>query len=601
MAIPSKEQMTGSDTTEAQFKSGMNNIVDFLGEVEKQSLVLDSADQLRLFRPAIGKRAKTLDSGKVWEWNGWNWDDTGEGELELAKDYTNSIVKNVETLNSGTDIRNITEIKHYLLPKNSIFEGLPAGFDLSKASATMQVMPETGAYVSQHLSYLDEPFKVWTKTLHKNNGTGVWFEPFYEYQGVFDGIDPTSLSNIGRYVLTNAVNVPEKATGTLALDIKKNGGLITRRITMRSNLMFQWEKADSGVWTAVTPFDLNVKNLSRDFSYRGHFVNGDLNNMLDGGQYLVSGNVLNNPSWVTGTQYVDVHVYGSFLIQVTRSVQTMNQIAQRRINVSSAGVSTLEWEKVGGGSSENTSSLNGKSIAFIGDSIVEGGNYPELIGEQYGATIHKFGFGGCRASYYPTNTLGYNLQCLWNIAKCINSGDYSSLISGAEYTRDNHSDNNVPQATAMSTLDWSKVDILCIAFGTNDWTSQNGLGSDLVADSEGKTYKGALCYAVEQIQSKYPHLQIVLIGMSFRLRLSSTPEKNSDNTANDLGEYLDHYQQALIDVGEKYHIPVFDMYRNSGLNSMNYSHYLQDAVHPKNGVGYQHWASKIGSFLISNF
>lgn len=34
MAIPPKEQMTGNNTTEAQFKSGMNGIVDYLGEVE---------------------------------------------------------------------------------------------------------------------------------------------------------------------------------------------------------------------------------------------------------------------------------------------------------------------------------------------------------------------------------------------------------------------------------------------------------------------------------------------------------------------------------------------------------------------------------------
>lgn len=93
MAIPPKEQMTGSNVTEAQFKSGMNNIVDFLGDAEKQSLVLDFEDQLKLFKPVVGKRAKTLDSGKVWEWDGKKWNDTGLSELDLAKQYVDERVQ----------------------------------------------------------------------------------------------------------------------------------------------------------------------------------------------------------------------------------------------------------------------------------------------------------------------------------------------------------------------------------------------------------------------------------------------------------------------------------------------------------------------------
>ncbi|WP_042111796.1 SGNH/GDSL hydrolase family protein, partial [Acinetobacter rudis] len=256
-----------------------------------------------------------------------------------------------------------------------------------------------------------------------------------------------------------------------------------------------------------------------------------------------------------------------------------------------------EWS--GPTSSAGMSSLSGKTIAFLGDSIVEQGDYPERIGNMNGATIHKFGFGGCRAGRYTSSPDGYDKQCLYNIAKCINTNDYSSLIAGAEWTRDNKNDDNTPQANAMANLDWSKVDILVIAFGTNDWTG-NPVGTELVADPNGMTFKGAMCYSVEEIQLKYPHIQIVLIGMSYRLRTTTSgASDNSDDIATSNG-YLKEYQQAILDVAERYHVPAFDMYSNSGVNRYNYTYYLRDGIHPKAIEGNKHWAMKISSFLNSS-
>ena len=91
MALPTPKQMTDSDVTESQFKSGINSIIDFLEDMNNQSLVLDNEGQLEIFHPAIGKRAKTLDSGKVWYWNGSAWVDTGLSELDLAKVYVDAL------------------------------------------------------------------------------------------------------------------------------------------------------------------------------------------------------------------------------------------------------------------------------------------------------------------------------------------------------------------------------------------------------------------------------------------------------------------------------------------------------------------------------
>lgn len=87
MSLPSKEQITGN-VTEAQFKNGMNNIIDFLKDLEIQSFIVDSWDKLSSLKPKIGDLAKTLDDSKVWSWDGEKWKDTFQSDLDLAKDYT---------------------------------------------------------------------------------------------------------------------------------------------------------------------------------------------------------------------------------------------------------------------------------------------------------------------------------------------------------------------------------------------------------------------------------------------------------------------------------------------------------------------------------
>ena len=569
--------------------NAQNNIQNFKTEV-----------QLLAFTPDIENfAAKALDTKKVWLWDGVQWNDTGLSELDLAKQYTDSYLKNVNTIASGTDIKTIVNVGTYLLLKSNSYTGLPDNLDKSE-SIILRVLSGTGAYVYQEIHKLNEPYRVWKKVLHVNSGAGTWTEPFYEYQKLLNAVDPVTVLESGYYVLTNGLGLPTNFLGTALLQVEKFGGSTLRTLIQSSNPRIQWQKIGTGTWIEHTPFNLSVARFTRDFAYRGLKTAIDINTLIDEGRYLVNGAFTNGAPWITDTQYIDVKVYGTFLVQQATSTNSIDQIAQRR-GAMSGGVTTWgEWQKVGVSGTGGSSVLSGKTIAFIGDSIVESGDYPERIGNRYSATIYKFGFGGCRASNYSTNPLGYDKQCLYNIAKCINTGDYSSLISGAEFTRDNHSDNNVPQATAMSVLDWNSVDILVIAFGTNDWTSPNGLGVDLTPSSTGATYKGSMCYAIEQIQTKYPHLQIVLLGMSFRLRALNgvqDPNVHSDNTANSFNEYLKDYQKAILDIAEKYHLPAFDMYKNSGLNSMSYSNYLKDGVHPKDVSGYQHWANKIGNFL----
>ncbi|MFY2512779.1 SGNH/GDSL hydrolase family protein [Acinetobacter soli] len=564
--------------------------------------------ELKAYTPTTSPvAAYAFDTKKVWMWEQisadgvepkvFGWLDEGTSALDQAKLYTNLFVKDVTTLSNNTSLNAANKFGHWFLSSTNTYVDLPTDFLLDD-NCVLRVLQASGGFFEQQLFKLNKPDQVWKRKCLLATGEGAWRTPGNRYLRSYDSIDPKTISIAGTYVVTSPTNMPTGFAGAALLIVENFGNFTIRTITRTDNLN-SFKQVNNTDWVSTQLTNITSDKLAIDFAYRGLFANGDFNTLINEGNYLVSGVKVNGPSWMTDTAIVDVKRLGNFVIQRATSQSTIETIAQRR-GVASGGIWSFEaWARVGvPNGSGGASSLAGKRIAFIGDSIVEGGDYPERIGTRYGATVYKFGFGGCRAGRYTASPLGYDKQCMYNIAKCINSGDYSSLIAGAQWTRDNANDDNTPQANAMAALNWMNVDILVIAFGTNDWTG-TPLGTDLTPDSTGTTYKGAMCFIVEQILSKYPHLQIVLEGMSFRLRADGTadPAIHSDNTANWVGKYLVEYQQALLDVGEKYHIPVHNMYKFSGINSMNYTSYLRDGVHPISSSGYQHWANKIGSFL----
>lgn len=595
MAIPPKEQMTGDNVSESQFKNGMDNIVDFLTDAEKQSLVLDSESQLQLFKPEVGRRAKTLDSGKVWRWNGTQWTDTGMSEIDQANKYTNSIVKYAHETGE-LDLNNMNEVKTYLLKKDVAYLNLPKNISRDN-HLKLVVSPVSTIHFMQEIFNINSSSSCWSRVCRASDGEGVWRSPFVNYIGDFNAVDPMFLEEPGGYVLTNGIGLPNGFVGAALVEVSVKGGFTVRTVQQTSDASKKWEKIGSGKWFDAMPFALTNDRFPADYNFRGLFTDANFHDFTSEGNYLLNGKYVNGPPLFSDTVKLNVSVLGSFIVHRATSEDNNGHTMECQSKVVSGKRVWTQWRAIGG---SITSSLSGKTIAVIGDSIVEQGDWPERVAAQYGATALRFGFGGCRSGWYESSPLGYDKQSMYNIAKNINSGDFTTLIEGAEWTRDNRNDDNTPQAIAMSEVDWNKVDILCIAYGTNDWTGIPA-GDELIADPEGKTTSGALCYSVEQIQLKYPHIQIVLIGMSFRLRGSGADESiNSDNTPNTYGLYLKEYQQAILDVAEKYHIPAYDMYRLSGVNEMTHKQYLRDGVHPIPESGYRHWANKIGAFLSSN-
>ncbi|MEO4108197.1 sialidase family protein [Acinetobacter pittii] len=101
MAVPNKDALIGPTVTEAQFKTNLGAIVDFIKPIESQSPNYATTALLTATRPVENQSyAKALDTGKVWFWNkpagaaeGNYWTSTDLSELDQAKKYADNLIQ----------------------------------------------------------------------------------------------------------------------------------------------------------------------------------------------------------------------------------------------------------------------------------------------------------------------------------------------------------------------------------------------------------------------------------------------------------------------------------------------------------------------------
>lgn len=241
--------------------------------------------------------------------------------------------------------------------------------------------------------------------------------------------------------------------------------------------------------------------------------------------------------------------------------------------------------------------LYGKTVVCFGDSLF--GMYrgddsaPAFVTAETGATVHNVGFGGCRMSVHPTN--GYGAFCMWALAKAIAENNWTDqdaqASSGSAY---------FPEHLALlKSLDFSKVDIAVIHYGTNDFGI--GTGVAIGADSPATDYNticGALRYSVEKLLGKYPKLRIYVSLPAYRYWTADGVNTYSDTYTNAQGDTLRDVAEALRTVAAEYNLPVIDSYYGLGINKANASTFLEDGTH-HNAVGRERFGRYIGQNLIT--
>ena len=235
----------------------------------------------------------------------------------------------------------------------------------------------------------------------------------------------------------------------------------------------------------------------------------------------------------------------------------------------------------------------GKKIVCFGDSIT--GNfqaptdYPSMIAELTGATVYNAGFGGCCMC---DNGQTRRLFTMCRLVDSIVAGDFTAQRnSGVSITYGGTSIDYVPERlTMLEGINWSEIDYITIAYGTNDWNSNYPLDNENnLLDTA--SYIGAFRYSVETLLAKYPNIKIMAITPLWRWWDTNTgmPSEihsdyiDSNDYAKGTGYKLWQYGDTLVEASKMYHIPVFDLYWNCMMFKQNRFQYFNttDGTHPK--------------------
>ena len=212
--------------------------------------------------------------------------------------------------------------------------------------------------------------------------------------------------------------------------------------------------------------------------------------------------------------------------------------------------------------------LNGKKIAFLGDSITEGCGtsckehiFWSLIAQRTGAECFGYGIGGTRIAKQTVPS-----DERWD----------QNFISRV--------DSMIPDA-----------DIVVVFGGTNDF-GHGDAAFGAMSDRTEDTFYGALHVLYQKLYERYPEAQLVVMTPTHRL---SEDDKDWNERGIRRVGVLADYVAAIRQVAEYYSIPVLDLWRVSGIQPkvpVLKEKYMPDGLHP-NDAGHVLIANKLIGFL----
>lgn len=222
------------------------------------------------------------------------------------------------------------------------------------------------------------------------------------------------------------------------------------------------------------------------------------------------------------------------------------------------------WSKWIGVEQVTDKPLTGKTVVFIGDSIL-GNNQSDTgvvkqFGKLTGANVYNFAFGGTRAKRRNDGKWEH-----WDgesISEAIANGDFTQQ----ELALENMTDEPTYFANTVSIMkdfDFSTVDYMICNYGTNDYTA--GVPST--------DYIVAVKTIVDNILTAYPNIVFIKCTPSQRfVETDNGYVSGSDVVFASGGETLKAYVEADMTLKEEYYLDVIDMLH------MNINVYNKDTV-----------------------
>lgn len=217
----------------------------------------------------------------------------------------------------------------------------------------------------------------------------------------------------------------------------------------------------------------------------------------------------------------------------------------------------------------------GDSIWTFGASTGGIGTISDYMEQLCGGTWHNIATGGSTMANRPGSYAGdYDAFDFHALADCVASGDFSvpkAATSGLTTNIDN-----------VDAVTWANVDVITIAYGTNDLAFGGTLDNDNNLYDKA-TVCGALRYGIKTIAAAYPRIKFMVLGILYR---------NADSVdVKTISEWNGGLRKAAEMMGAEY-IPMI------GINSGNSGTYLYDGTHP-NAAGKESIAKSVAKHIIN--
>lgn len=219
---------------------------------------------------------------------------------------------------------------------------------------------------------------------------------------------------------------------------------------------------------------------------------------------------------------------------------------------------------------------SGKSIVVCGDSVAQ--NTEGEIGKS-----RLRGLLGCRVDTYAMGGSGWAINS-WG------SWITANNISG------------VYQIEELLKPETMAYDIYCLSATLNDPITHqkpigtidncvpyltDGLGNPDLTDPDLDTMLGGLNFAIQRIYEKNPSAKIVISTMNKAFLTSVTSGYGTaagydpaDTTTNATGATYYQYVEAVRMLGDRWGIPIVDVYGKAGINEFNKAQMMKDQYHP---------------------
>lgn len=221
------------------------------------------------------------------------------------------------------------------------------------------------------------------------------------------------------------------------------------------------------------------------------------------------------------------------------------------------------------------------TILCLGNSMLADGEgngaFAAQLSAKTEARVYSAGFPFSRIGTRNLTYSGDYLRDAFNlpyVAQSICTQDFSKMEYAATFEDDSRFADSV---NTLKSLDYSKLDTIVIMYDATDYTE--GTAVENPGDPhELTTYTGALRTAIENIQTAYPYIRIIIMSHTFAHSLDADGNFMSGDTT-DLGNgALPHYLVKEVDVAIEMGVSVIDNYYGT-INEDNYQDYMTDYLH----------------------